>query len=790
MIPTLVAVSGMSIFALALLTSVISTKRSANHQADEYRLSSSVESVATLAMERLWSGYLDSQGGSAGSIVSFRNYLTALGIPNTPVDDLPKAGEGVNVLPLLAMSVAKDGKEVFQAVNVDTVSVVRNDVGDSTQVYLTISATTSRGEGMVNPTLDRALQQVYTVEPADFEGFDYAVLANNINCVFCHTKVDSAERYFNEDPALVGTFDRVKVGALESLMLRHSAGKDGLIKEGDSDSFVAGTLYIRGIATDQNGDPIGGSWSDLAFQGYLFDEAGKLAEDASGELATTAFSPAGYPPEPFENLYLDYPEEYGEMPDGNLPPGFPAPIPDDGGINPATGLPEPSLAGNKLVDDFEFDALAASALGAITAGQIKTIPKGQTLDLGAYAGAVMLGGDPSVQGTVDGNLVLTGTIDNPITIDGTVAIDGDVVISGYVKGEGTLIVRGNVYVPTDLQYLDGYTYLPGDQPGWPTGPRTFGIAEDGTLNALGMAAGGNVMIGDYLAPSTLQADLTLEVPAPYEIVGGSFDATVLAEDNLWNFTLAEMSLFNRGEWTKTQAFLPDSPGEADDLTDGTPIDPSTGMPETWIQNPEFVADYVPRYYHFGEDDVVPIYNKGDIYWDTASGAWHGDAEVPVSWDESMLSLADPNDPSDPLLYPAGAPAAVLLQATATDGWLPDDIYKVSIEWFEDNRPIGKPLTIDGLVYTNNAIFSLVNRYDGPYAGQMVVNGSLIAADLGMLAPGFEDPWGLSPNESPLSDYAIGLQVNYDKRLKDMLNVKNPLQVVLKRTLWNPTANVQ
>jgi hypothetical protein len=133
---------------------------------------------------------------------------------------------------------------------------------------------------------------------------------------------------------------------------------------------------------------------------------------------------------------------------------------------------------------------------------------------------------------------------------------------------------------------------------------------------------------------------------------------------------------------------------------------------------------------------------------------------------------------------------VLVQATPDDGWIPDDVYKAGIELYEDTRPVGKPLTVDGLLYTNNAIFSLVSRYDGPYAGQMTVNGSLIAADIGMLAPGVKDPWGIAPNPSPLSDFAVGLQLNYDKRLKDMITIKNPLQVELKRTLWNPTANVQ
>ena len=41
---------------------------------------------------------------------------------------------------------------------------------------------------------------------------------------------------------------------------------------------------------------------------------------------------------------------------------------------------------------------------------------------------------------------------------------------------------------------------------------------------------------------------------------------------------------------------------------------------------------------------------------------------------------------------------------------------------------------------------------------------------------------------PGSPYQVGLRVNYDKRTKQMLNVDNPSQVVMKRTLWNPTAN--
>jgi hypothetical protein len=744
----------MAVFALSLLLSVLGTKKSANGQADDYRLTSSVESVAMLAAERLWSGYLEEGAGTAGTIWEFRNFLTALGIADQAGEGIPKLDAGTDLLPLVALP-ELEGEAQFQDVTVEALRIVRRDVGDATQLYLTVSARTNRGGGLANPAMNRAVQQVYTVEPAPFEGFDYALLANNVNCVFCHANVDSVDRFYNDDPAKLGTFDRVKVGSLETLMLRHTKGAGGSIHDWDADSFIAGTLYVRGTATDHNGNPIS-NWPDLAFQGYEFSSLdGALLEGTYGMLPTP-FVEAAKPFQPFENLYLDYPTQYAQMVDGGLPVGFPAPIPDDGGVDPVTGLPDATGAGNKVVDDFEFDAAVENATGKITAGVINVVPNGEVLDDALkYAEAVLYGNEESVQAVVDGNLVLTGTKDNPITIAGTVAVDGDLIINGYVKGEGTLIVRGNVYVPTDLEYLDGVT---------------FGVDPDGGKNALGLAAGGNILIGDYLAPSILQPDLTKKAPLKYEIVDGDFDPSVLAEDNGWNFSLAEISLFNRAEWAKTQEYLPAEDGG-------------------YVANPYYVDDYVPRYYNFGEGDAVPIYNKGDLYWDPETLAWHGDAEVPLYWDESLLTIADPMNPNDPVLYPGGEADPVLYQLTPSAAWLPDDLYKASLEYYEDIRPLGKPITLDGLFYTNNAIFSIVNRAP-PMFGRMEVNGSLIAADIGMLAPGIYDPYNVLGNQSPLSKYAIGLQLNYDKRLKEMLNVKNPMQVQLKRTLWNPTANVQ
>jgi len=114
--------------------------------------------------------------------------------------------------------------------------------------------------------------------------------------------------------------------------------------------------------------------------------------------------------------------------------------------------------------------------------------------------------------------------------------------------------------------------------------------------------------------------------------------------------------------------------------------------------------------------------------------------------------------------------------------------KLAIEYFEDNRPTGA-MKIDGLLYTNNAIFGIIARND-VMKGQMHVNGSLICADLGLLTPGYPNPDGQGTSANVVgSPFAVGLQLNYDQRLKQMLNVANPFQVTIRRTLWNPTANI-
>lgn len=763
LVSALIVLSVLTAFGLSMLSASVGGTKVLTTQSDDHRLTSAVESVGSLAAQDVWGDYVRAQGGAAGSIDTLRAHLTSVGLAADTNTGAPAAGAGQEWLARLALPTDAQGRTVFDGVTIDGVRVLRRDEQSATRLYVTVQATTRRGLGLASPALARSVQLVYTIEPAPFDGFDYGILANNVNCVFCHTVVDSADRVFSTDPAQYDAFHKVKVGTLESLMLR-SDGRPG-IGDWDADTRIAGSLYVRGHATNQNGVPIG-NWPNQSAKPCVFDAAGNIQQNDDGTVQWTNYVPAGDPPEAGENLYLNYPSEYADMVDGNLPTEFPPPFRDDGGIDPITHAPTSAGAGNRQVDPSEFFAQARAAEGTITSGVITVTDVANPIDTDAeFTSAFHTGNRSNLPSNTTGHVILNGTRDNPIVLNGTVAIDGDVILNGYVRGAGTLLVSGNVYVPCDLQYLDGQVVLQGDDPAYPTGPRTFGVAQDGTRNVLGLACGGNVLIGDYLQPSASLA------PGVNDIVTGN-------PDSPWNFSLAEVSLFNRGEWARTQPMLP---GPGDDVNDAS----------TWtVTNPSYEADYVPRYYQFGPGDVIPIYNLGNMYFDTSTGTWVGDAEVPLGWNPDQITMVDPSDTTNPILYDpdTGAPRAAVLTLTPSDGWITDALQERAIEEFKAAHAANTPMQIDGLLYTNNAIFGIVGR-NSTMKGRLEVNGSLICADLGLLAPGKRAVAGTpAANMVPGSPYLIGLKVNYDKRTKQMLNVDNPNQVVMKRTLWNPTAN--
>ncbi len=701
----------------------------------------------------------------------------------------------------------------FVGVDVEGIDVIREDGPNS--IRLTFEATVSMGTADVGIGGDRAtVREVYVIRPAQWEGLDFALLANNINCVMCHTSVDDANRFYNADAALYGTFDRVKLGSMESFQLRE-----------DPHSSIAGTLYLNGKGLTADGHAIE-DWGSLNLKSREFDEEGMLVEDDWGDLNETNLSPADeIDPDTFENLYVEY--QGDRRVDGYMPDTFPSPFPDDGGYDPAIGGAVYEHAGNRVLDDSEFYAAAASSSGTVSGGTIGVLPIGGTVTTEAELATFMAGGAGGLDSVTGGNVVLYGTDEDPIILNGDIAIDGDLIIHGVVKGLGSLKVSGNIYVASDILYKDGKNIAES---------RTFGVAGDGSKNLLAMAAGGNIMVGNVFHPAFGEGETT----------GGS--------DGSFNFIMDELALFNRMEWMKTQ---PELPGERVHVKVGEEIVPKkkwdyesywkdvtvkvweyywvdeevpvyewennglegeyfkewkvqTGtvtksvrkrrqigtkvvQKKKWrkVGDPYWVdevqdimewqspthanshymgEDYVPRYYGFTEGSTIPIFNK-DGHYDPDLELWVSD-ERAKDWDSGKLTYADPNDSSDSILFDAaGNPKAVLSTLTGTGGWITDNLLESFLEDTLAQRDAEVPLEVNAMLYSNNSIFGIIPAHFAEgLAGEMILNGGMVAADIGLLAPS-------------------GFQLNYDNRGKEVLDIQSDSELGISKLLSIPRERI-
>lgn len=514
---------------------------------------------AGLAQSRheLWEAYVAGNGGSSGNGAHYRAWLATQGLTAARDQTNPLA------LTTLSFAPATAGLPLLSSGTV-TRSAFRVDEGDATYLVLSAEAT-APSEGSTSRT--RRAEEVLRMGGTPFQGFQFALLTNNVNCIFCHTRFDNVTRYYGPKD---GSHERVKVASLETMMLR-----------GFPDSKIAGTLYVQGKLLDEHGNVLStppGGFGRL--QAYDMDTNGKIVDPSSTvNFALAHKDGSGDYDTPFENFYTEYSSD--TTIDGRMPSSFPPVVPDENG--------------NRAVDAAEWSAKASTMTGSLTVdgtsgSALVTVDQGST-----YGGATL----PSNQAGAlasnqpGKNVILVGTADSPIVLDGDVAIDGDVVISGYVKGSGLLLARGNLYVVGDLMYADGVDA---------DGNRTFGKAADGTENTVAFAAGGNVIHGAYNQKSTL---------------GGANPGTTPDGETGGGFTVREMSLFNRTEWAKTQPYY--------DSATQRPTSTNTG-----VANSAYVPNYVPRYYTMGGSATqVQLFLQG-TQWDNVNKVWTG-AETGTSY---------------------------------------------------------------------------------------------------------------------------------------------------------------
>ena len=197
LIAVLIVILCTSVLAVSLLSASTDDSRQLNQRSDMNRLDRAAESVVALAAETLWGGFLAQAGEQPGSLPAFQQYLSQLGIEALPMESDPSVAGGTDVSGIVHFASDSQGAPALDGAEVDEVSVVRLDEIGSTTLFITGSVMGRRGNAAGKTILPRAVQQVFVTESGDWEGTNYALLANNVNCIMCHANIDSAQRFYN-----------------------------------------------------------------------------------------------------------------------------------------------------------------------------------------------------------------------------------------------------------------------------------------------------------------------------------------------------------------------------------------------------------------------------------------------------------------------------------------------------------------------------------------------------------------------------------------------------------------
>lgn len=698
--------------AVTLVVTSVQTDRSRTDSSIQAtRLDEAVKGGTDIGIERVWRQYLVANGGATGNMTSYLTFINGL-VPNNEdtngngqqdTGETDANGNGVfESNPAGADLVGEaDNKILLTGEQIRRIHLSRAD--DTSGTTITVTTTAKLG------TSTKTGSQTLRVTGALFKGFDYGVLAMNVSCILCHCEIKPLDLISNTDATKYGTFDRIKVGSLQSIMVRTGGSSDPF----SANSHVAGTTYSRGNVYNQSyGLMTAAQLASSTFDAYSFSSTtGKIAQSATGGMTSVSLSNATTNAQgklnQNANLYLNYPTSDSLMTDGELPSTFPAPYND--------------ANGNRLVDTGEFATVMSSATGSITGGVAYGVPSGSTYTGSGLPTTSNSATTSLASGSYDGNLILNGTAASPITIDGKVAVNGDLVLNGKVKGWGQLQVKGNVYIVGDTTYADA--------------PGTFGVASDGTRNGLAVVAGGNIIMGDYLTRSALDKPSTTGVLNEYQVktrvqhqtvTGGKdvgyYGVNVVdpgftsAGETLTSFTSSELMVFNQREYQMAAA------------------------------NPS----YKPRYYRIRPTQPVERYTGA-----SQDAFYYTDPAISIISTNASTSILN--------LSPS---AYWMTEAQLRDIWWAD----------EQSRPSsGRAFQFDGLLYSNNAIFGLVrsNVRHGSYTmGQMVVRGSIISPDLGILAPGANDA---------ASRPAFTLY--YDRRVSSFYQIVDTTQATFKRLVY-------
>ena len=330
MIIVIAAVAVVGVMMLTMLSAAVDSSKWTDRQVETFQVEAAAETAVAMLASDFWTGF-ERQTNGLGGLTGFQAYLESRGVEHRPSGQTYAAKSQMDHRESMDMHQDSRGAYLVDGVDVEEMLVHREDSFGTTRLFIECS-TSNRTAGKGHDTTSFRVQHVYEIAAAEWEGTEFALLSNNVNCLLCHTSVDNAERYYNDSPTNYNTYDRVRLGSIETFHVRE-----------DPVSEIAGSIYLGGDAVLEDGSPIT-DWSALTLNSAQFDHAGLLLEDPFGGLQFNPMAPASsVSPDPMENLYLDYLSGGVEgQVDGMLPSSFPSPFPDNGGLDLVSGQPTPS----------------------------------------------------------------------------------------------------------------------------------------------------------------------------------------------------------------------------------------------------------------------------------------------------------------------------------------------------------------------------------------------------------------------------------------------------------------
>jgi hypothetical protein len=252
------------------------------------------------------------------------------------------------------------------------------------------------------------------------------------------------------------------------------------------------------------------------------------------------------------------------------------------------------------------------------------------------------------------------------------------------------------------------------------------------------------------------------------------NGTKLTNRTRGSFTADEMSAFNQREYCKA-------------------VQSGTGCAEQGLAD-TYTDGYIPRFYRFrpgatlsrcaqrsGTVDPSNCRSYGNPNGEMNEGANY--TEITESERTNLRAVVMDLTPDDNWL----AKATNSLSTDYRDSELAiKDYWVKNVENNSRGNGIDAALKLDGIMYSSNAIFAMAQTRSSS-KGSMVVNGSIVGADLGILTGGNGSTSGTYNNDGTSTEQR-GLHIHYDQRLSGLLGVKNKGGLVLTRTTYKQIGN--